>query len=81
MHNTQGELYGDAQTQSEYQRLYSSPNDRGSDEEALDFLPSISFLEQNPELKDFYKDTSLLEPKSKRISNKHCTRLRQSKST
>jgi hypothetical protein len=65
LHNTQGELYGDAQTQSEYQRLYSSPNDRGSDEEALDFLPSISFLEQNPELKEFYKDTSLLEPKVK----------------
>ena len=63
LHTTQGELYGDAEMQPEYQRLYSSLDDR--DDRALDFLPSISFLEQNPELKDFYKNTSLLEPKVK----------------
>jgi hypothetical protein len=63
LHNRQGELYGDAEMQPELQRLYSSPDDR--EDQALDFLPSISFLEQNPELKDFYKNTSLLEPKVK----------------
>lgn len=63
LHNTQGELYGDAEMQPELQRLYSTPDDRG--ELALDFLPSISFLEQNPELKDFYKDTNLVKPKVK----------------
>lgn len=63
LHNTQGELYGDAKMQPELQRLYSTPDDR--EDQALDFLPSISFLEQNAELKDFYKNTSLLEPKVK----------------
>ena len=63
LHNTQGELYGDAEMQPELQRLYSIPDDR--EDKALDFLPSISFLEQNPELKDFYKDTNLVKPKVK----------------
>ena len=63
LHNRQGEVYGDAEMQPELHRLYSRPDDR--EDQALDFLPSISFLEQNPELKDFYKNTSLLEPKVK----------------
>ena len=64
LHNTQGELYGDAEVQSELHRLYS-PVEFTRHDAALDFLPSISFLEHNKELKDFYKDTSLLEPKVK----------------
>ena len=64
LHNTQGELYGDAEVQSELHRLYS-PVEVTRHDSALDFLPSISFLEHNKELKDFYKDTSLLEPKVK----------------
>ena len=63
LHNREGEVYGDAEMQPELHRLYSSSDDR--EDQALDFLPSISFLEQNPELKDFYKNTSLLEPKVK----------------
>ena len=63
LHNREGEIYGDAEMQPELHRLYSRPDDR--EDQALDFLPSISFLEQNPELKNFYKNTSLLEPKVK----------------
>jgi hypothetical protein len=64
LHNTQGEEYGNIETQPELHRLYSGPDSRRH-ENTLDFLPSISFLEQNPELKNYYKNTSLLEPKIK----------------
>jgi len=65
--NAQGEEYGDMGDKS-FQRLYSgNPSDHRNDQNALDFLPSISYLEQHPGLKDFYKETELATPKIKEV--------------
>lgn len=64
--NAQGEEYGDMGDKA-FQRLYSGIDDRRNGQGSLDFLPSISFLEQHPGLKDFYKDTELATPKIKEM--------------
>jgi hypothetical protein len=66
-----GDIYGNAEEEPKYQRYYQRMgnvlNNRSSN--ALPFLPSISYIEKYPGLKELYKDTTLASPKTKEVSN------------
>jgi len=66
-----GDVYGNAETESKYQRYYQKLGSALSDRsgKALPFLPSISYIDKYPSLKELYKDTSLASPKTKEVSN------------
>ena len=69
MLNKQGDVYADASQDPKYQRLFNDLDSSINGDDKLSFLPSISYLEQYPGLRDLYKDTKLVKPKIKELSN------------
>lgn len=69
MLNKQGGVYADASQDPKYQRLFNDLDSSINGDDKLSFLPSISYLEQYPGLRDLYKDTKLVKPKIKELSN------------
>ena len=68
MLNKQGDVYADASQDPKYQRLFNDLDGSINGDDKLSFLPSISYLEQYPGLRDLYKDTKLVKPKIKELS-------------
>ena len=68
IYNKQDQVIGNIKTDPDLKRLYDSHGDDHR-QKALGFLPTLSFLEQYPGLKELYTDTKLSKPKLVKGSN------------
>ena len=67
IYNKQNQVIGNIKTDPDLKRLYGWDDDHR--QKALGFLPTLSFLEQYPGLKELYTDTKLSKPKLVKGSN------------